>query len=91
MAFRIERAFTQIYRRIIRGSTRVARLRAAIWESIFTRDMRRFIRSLLRGTSGAASKQLDVDWRVVRKRIDFHFLQLLWKATGSASPSQSRP
>ncbi|HZW32408.1 MAG TPA: sigma 54-interacting transcriptional regulator [Isosphaeraceae bacterium] len=42
------------------------------------------------GTYVAASKQLGVDWRVVRKRIDLNFLQLLSKATGSASPSQSR-
>ena len=46
--FQIERAFTHIYSRIIGGSMPAARLRAAVWESIFTRDMRRYIRSLHR-------------------------------------------
>jgi DNA-binding NtrC family response regulator len=44
--FQIERAFAQIYHRIIGGSMPAARLRAAAWESIFTRDMRRYVRSL---------------------------------------------
>jgi DNA-binding NtrC family response regulator len=46
--FQVERAFTHIYSRIIGGSKPVARLREAIWESIFTRDMRRYVRSLHR-------------------------------------------
>ena len=48
LLFQIERAFTHIYSRIIGGSMAIARLRARIWESIFTRDMRRYIRSLHR-------------------------------------------
>jgi DNA-binding NtrC family response regulator len=44
--FQIERAFSHIYRRIMGGSMRAARLRAAAWQSIFTRDMRRYLRSL---------------------------------------------
>jgi DNA-binding NtrC family response regulator len=46
--FQNERAFTHIYSRIIGGSKPVARLRAEIWESIFTRDIRRYLRSLHR-------------------------------------------
>jgi DNA-binding NtrC family response regulator len=44
--FQIERAFTHIYGRILGGSMPAARLRAAVWQSIFTSDMGRFIRSL---------------------------------------------
>ena len=46
--FQIERAFAQIYHSIIDGSMPAARLRASVWESIFTRDMRRYLRSLYR-------------------------------------------
>jgi DNA-binding NtrC family response regulator len=46
--FQIQRAFLQIYGRIVGGSMPVARLRASVWESIFTRDMRRYTRSLHR-------------------------------------------
>jgi hypothetical protein len=46
--FQKERAFTHIYSRIVGGSTPIARLRAAVWESIFTRDIRRYMRSLHR-------------------------------------------
>ena len=42
----IQRAFEQIYRAIIGGSMPAARLRAAIWQSIFTCDMRRYRRTL---------------------------------------------
>ena len=47
--FQIERAFTHIYQQIIGGSMPAARLRAAVWESIFTHDMRRYVR-VLHGT-----------------------------------------
>ena len=46
--FQIERAFTHIYHRIIGGSMPAARLRAMVWESVFTHDMRRYTRSLHR-------------------------------------------
>ncbi len=46
--FQIQRAFTNIFERIIGGSMPAARLRASVWESVFTRDMRRYIRSLHR-------------------------------------------
>jgi DNA-binding NtrC family response regulator len=46
--FQIERAFAQIYHGIVGGSMPAARLRASVWESIFTRDMRRYTRSLHR-------------------------------------------
>ncbi|PTY05737.1 sigma-54-dependent Fis family transcriptional regulator [Opitutaceae bacterium EW11] len=45
-AFQIRRAFHNIFRFLIGGSAPMARLRAAIWESIFTHDLRRYRRSL---------------------------------------------
>ncbi|MEW4570684.1 sigma 54-interacting transcriptional regulator [Tautonia sp. JC769] len=44
--YQIERAFTHIFQKIIGGSMPAARLRAAAWESIFTRNMRRYTRVL---------------------------------------------
>ncbi|HTS29381.1 MAG TPA: sigma 54-interacting transcriptional regulator [Bryobacteraceae bacterium] len=42
----IQRAFEQVFRDIIGSSMPAARLRAAIWQSIFTHDMRRYRRTL---------------------------------------------
>ena len=42
----IQRAFEQIFRDIIGSSMPAARLRAAVWQSIFTHDMRRYRRTL---------------------------------------------
>jgi transcriptional regulator with AAA-type ATPase domain len=42
----IQRAFEQIFLDIIGGSMPAARLRAAVWQSIFTHDMRRYRRTL---------------------------------------------
>ena len=42
----IQRAFEQIFRAIIGGSLPAARLRASVWQSIFTHDMRRYRRTL---------------------------------------------
>lgn len=42
----IQRAFDIIFRDIIGGSMPAARLRASIWQSIFTHDMRRYRRTL---------------------------------------------
>jgi DNA-binding NtrC family response regulator len=42
----LDRAFQQIFVCILGGSMPMARLRAAIWESIFTHDMRRYIRGV---------------------------------------------
>ena len=42
----IQRAFEHVFRDIIGGSMPAARLRAAIWQSIFTHDMRRYRRTL---------------------------------------------
>lgn len=42
----IQRAFSQIFRDIIGGSLPAARFRAAVWQSIFTHDMRRYRRTL---------------------------------------------
>ena len=44
--YQIERAFSEIFQRIVGGSMPAARLRATAWESIFTRDMRRYTRVL---------------------------------------------
>jgi hypothetical protein len=42
----IQRAFEHVFRDIIGGSLPAARLRASIWQSIFTHDMRRYRRTL---------------------------------------------
>ncbi|HKR98292.1 MAG TPA: sigma 54-interacting transcriptional regulator, partial [Candidatus Dormibacteraeota bacterium] len=44
--FQVRRAFHHIFRNIIGRSLPAARLRAAVWQSIFTYDMRRFRRSV---------------------------------------------
>src|SRR5262245_60567763 len=44
--FQVRRAFHFIFRSIIGGSLPAARLRAQVWQSIFTHDLRRFQRSL---------------------------------------------
>lgn len=44
--FQIRRAFHHIFRNIIGNSAPIVRLRAAVWQSIFTRDMRRYRRAL---------------------------------------------
>jgi transcriptional regulator with AAA-type ATPase domain len=46
--FQIARAFHSIFENIVGGSSPTARLRAAVWQSIFTHDMRRYIRTLYR-------------------------------------------
>ena len=46
--FQIERAFEQIFHGIVGGSMPAARLRASVWESIFTHDMKRYVRALHR-------------------------------------------
>ena len=44
--YQVRRAFHHIFRYIIGGSMVTAQLRAAIWQSIFTHDMRRYRRML---------------------------------------------
>ncbi len=44
--FQIHRAFHHIFTSIIGSSLPAARLRAAVWESIFTHDMRRYARTI---------------------------------------------
>ncbi|OGV68753.1 MAG: hypothetical protein A3K19_11890 [Lentisphaerae bacterium RIFOXYB12_FULL_65_16] len=44
--FQVRRAFHYIFRFIMGGSMAAARLRAAVWQSIFTHDMRRYRRAL---------------------------------------------
>lgn len=45
-AFQIRRAFHSIFRSLVGGSAPMARLRAAIWQSIFTHDLVRYRRGL---------------------------------------------
>jgi DNA-binding NtrC family response regulator len=45
-AFQIRRAFHNIFRSLVGGSAPMARLRAAIWQSIFTYDLARYRRGL---------------------------------------------
>lgn len=45
-AFQIRRAFYNIFRSLVGGSAPMARLRAAIWQSIFTHDLARYRRGL---------------------------------------------
>ncbi|HKR62123.1 MAG TPA: sigma 54-interacting transcriptional regulator [Thermoanaerobaculia bacterium] len=44
--YQVRRAFHHIFRNIVGRSHSAARLRAAVWESIFTHDVRRYRRSL---------------------------------------------
>jgi DNA-binding NtrC family response regulator len=44
--FQIQRAFNHIFECIIGRSMPIARLRAAVWESIFTHDMNRYARAV---------------------------------------------
>jgi DNA-binding NtrC family response regulator len=44
--FQVRRAFHHIFWHLIGGSMPMARLRAAVWQSIFTHDMRRYRRTL---------------------------------------------
>jgi transcriptional regulator with AAA-type ATPase domain len=44
--FQLRRAFGHIFQFIVGGSMPAARLRAAVWQSVFTHDMRRYRRSL---------------------------------------------
>ncbi len=46
--FQVARAFHQIYSNLVGSSPAAIRLRAAIWQSIFTQDIRRYQRSLYR-------------------------------------------
>ncbi|MCE9584106.1 MAG: sigma 54-interacting transcriptional regulator [Planctomycetes bacterium] len=45
-AWQIRRAFHHVFTLIVGGSMPAARLRAAVWQSVFTHDMRRYRRSL---------------------------------------------
>jgi DNA-binding NtrC family response regulator len=45
-AFQIRRAFHNIFRSLVGGSAPMAKLRAAIWQSIFTHDLARYRRGL---------------------------------------------
>jgi Sigma-54 interaction domain len=53
--FQIRRAFHYIFRNIIGNSMPIVRLRAAVWQSIFTHDMRRYRRGLYRRMGDVAT------------------------------------
>jgi DNA-binding NtrC family response regulator len=53
--FQIRRAFHYIFRHLVGGSPPMVRLRAAVWQSIFTRDMRRYRRALYRRMGDVAT------------------------------------
>ena len=53
--FQIARAFHSIFENIVGGSSPTARLRAAVWQSIFTHDMRRYMRTLYRHMADIAT------------------------------------
>jgi DNA-binding NtrC family response regulator len=44
--YQVRRAFHQVYRNIVGRTRPIAALRAAIWQSVFTHDVRRYRRSL---------------------------------------------
>ena len=46
VCFQVRRAFVHIYKSIVGASLPAARLRAAVWQSIFSHNMRRYHRSL---------------------------------------------
>ena len=46
VCFQVARAFHAIFEYIVGSSTATARLREAVWQSIFTHDMRRYMRTL---------------------------------------------
>jgi len=53
--FQVRRAFHHIFQNILGGSTPAVRLRAAVWQSIFTRDPRRYRRTLYQRMSDVAT------------------------------------
>ncbi len=53
--FQVRRAFHHIYNHIIGESMPAARLRGAVWQSIFTHDMRRYRRVLYKGMEDVSS------------------------------------
>ena len=66
--FQIRRAFHYIFRNILGGSLPAARLRAAVWQSIFTRDLRRYRRTLYQRMDDIATLMLDfLDRKLPRK------------------------
>ncbi len=80
ICFQKERAYAHIFEKIVGGSMPAARLRAAVWESIFTHDIRRYVRvlhsrisnfpTLIVGPSGSgkgAGRQCDCE-------LEFHSL-----------------
>lgn len=80
-AFQLCRAFSHVFNHIAGTSRLTAQLRAAVWESIFTHDMRRYRRSLYRcmdmfptlitGPSGTG-KELVARAVALSRYIDFN-------------------
>lgn len=79
--FQIQRAFYFIFQEILGRSMSIARMRAAIWQSIFTHDMHRYARTLyqkmdkvptlIQGPSGSG-KELVAQAIGLSRYIPFH-------------------
>ncbi len=90
----IQRAFEQIFRDIIGNSLPAARLRGAIWQSIFTHDLRRYQRTLyqrmadfvtlITGPSGTG-KELVARAIAQSRYIPFHDRTLTFSDDGAGS------
>jgi DNA-binding NtrC family response regulator len=92
--FQIQRAFNQIFACIIGRSMPIARLRAAVWESIFTHDMGRYARAvyksmgsiptLITGSSGTG-KELVARAIGMSRYIEFDETSLRFKVDANSS------
>lgn len=92
--FQIQRAFNQIFACIIGRSMPIARLRAAVWESIFTHNMGRYARAiyqsmgsiptLITGSSGTG-KELVARAIGMSRYIEFDETFLRFKVDANSS------
>lgn len=92
--FQIQRAFNQIFACIIGRSMPIARLRAAVWESIFTHDMGRYARAvyksmgsiptLIAGSSGTG-KELVARAIGMSRYIEFDETSSCFKVDANSS------
>jgi len=101
LGFQARRAFHHIFRQIFGGSLPAARLRASVWQSVFTRDGRRYrtalydrmtdIPTLITGESGTG-KELVARAITLSRYIPFEArTQSFAVDAAAASPSTCRP
>ena len=93
----IQRAFEQVFRDIIGSSMPAARLRASIWQSIFTHDIRRYRRTLyarmgefatlITGPSGTG-KELVARAIAQSRYVPFDDQRLVFPGDGGILPHQ---